>query len=102
MNDSGDESDGGESWASSARQTRRPACHPTAPTLYCLQEPSNGKGSHGCNVGSGCWSGGGPSDDEVTEERGGGVEGVFSWRVNTLICTSSYIKHTSSQLVTSN
>jgi hypothetical protein len=45
----------------------------------------------------------GSSDDEVKEEsvreeRGGGGEGVFSWCVNTLICSSSYVKHTSSQL----
>jgi hypothetical protein len=107
VNGFGDESNGGEGWVSSARQTRRPACHPTASTPYCLQEPSDGKGSHGCDVGNGCWPGGGSSDDEVTEEsvreeRGGGREGGFSWRVNTLICTSSYVKHTSSQLVTSN
>ena len=85
MNDSGDESDGGAGWASLARQGRMPACHSIVSTPYRSM-----------------WAMGSSDDDvkeeSVREERGGGGEGVFSWCVITLICSSSYVKHTSSQL----
>ncbi len=97
MNGFGYKRDGGGVWC---------LRHVRAAGLHALRQPTIPKrwqrkswlrcGHHGDNC---CWS------YRVMMRRWWGRrrgEGVFPWCVNAQICTSSYVKHTSSQLVTSN